>query len=373
MAVEPINLFEFEALARQRLPGDVCDFIAGGSTDEITLRRTRQVFDTIVLRPRVLVDISELDASTTVLGNRLDVPVMIAPSGFHGRVHPDGELATVRAAAEIGTVAVMSTASSYVLEDIAREATGPIWFQMQLFRDRGLTRELADRATDAGFGALCITLDSAVRAKRERNIRNDYTNPPAPNLQAVEVPADRWDGSLDPRGAGGLIDRTATWADLDWLAEWAPVPLVFKGIMTAEDSALAADHGAQAVIVSNHGARNLDTTLSTIEVLPEVVEAVGDRVEVYLDGGIMRGTDVLKALARGARAVLIGRAALWGLAVDGEAGLRTVLGILSDELKLAMAMCGRPSVGAIDAGVLAQATQYVHIAPHRRAVSIDDE
>jgi 4-hydroxymandelate oxidase len=349
----PVNIFEYEALAKERLPQAEYDFIAGGATDEVTLKRTRAVFDAIMLRPRMLVDISQRDLSTTVLGQRVAFPILLDPAGNHGRAHQDGELATARAAGAMGTVMLLSSGSSYTLEEVAKAATGPIWFQQYLYRDRGLTKLMAERTQAAGYSALCLTLDSTVRAKRERNIRNHYSNPPSPNYAGLEVQEMTWSTSSDaPRGANQLIDRAATWPYLDWLVANTPLPLVVKGIMTAEDGRQCVEHGVRGVIVSNHGARQLDTTFASIEVLPEVVEAVDGRIEVYLDGGIRRGTDVLKALALGARAVLIGRPLFWGLAVDGEAGLRAVLQMLRDELEMAMGMCGRPTIQSIDISLL---------------------
>ena len=279
---------------------------------------------------------------------------MVDPAGGHGRAHADGELATVRAAGAMGTVMILSSGSTYRLEEVAQAATGTIWFQQYLYKDQGLTQRMAHRAQEAGYSALCLTLDSTVRAKRERNIRNNYSSPSSPNYAGLEVPSEySWGLSSDaPRGVNRLIDRAATWPYIDWLADHTPLPLVVKGIMTAEDARLCAEHGVKGIIVSNHGARQLDTTFASIEVLPEVVEAVDGRCEVYLDGGIRRGTDVLKALALGARAVLIGRPLFWGLAVDGEAGVRTILQMLRDELEMAMSMCGRPTIASIDRSVL---------------------
>jgi 4-hydroxymandelate oxidase len=353
MTVAPVNIFEYEALAKARLSQAEYDFIAGGAADEITLQRTRAVFDAIMLRPRMLVDISQRDLSTTVLGQRIEFPVMVDPAGHHGRAHPDAELATARAAGAMGTVMILSSGSTYTLEEVAKAATGSIWFQQYLFKDRGLTKLMAQRAQGAGYRALCLTLDSTVRAKRERNIRHNYSNPSSPNYAGRELPDYSWSLSTDaPRGVNELIDRSATWSYLDWLADSTPLPLVVKGIMTGEDARLCVEHGVRGVIVSNHGARQLDTTFASIEVLPEVVEAVDGRLEVYLDGGIRRGTDVLKALALGARAVLIGRPLFWGLAVDGESGLRAVLQMLRDELEMAMGMCGRPTIQSIDISLL---------------------
>ena len=366
MAVGPVNIFEFQELAEQGLPKPEADFIAGGATDEITLRRTRAAFDSIMLRPRMLVDISQRDLSTTVLGQRIEFPVMLDPAGGHGRVHPDGELATARAAGAMGTVMLLSSSSTYTLEEVSAAASGPIWFQQYLYQDRGLTKAMAQRAQDAGYTALCITLDSTIRAKRERNIRNSYTSPPSPNYAGLELVEWQASGrsSDAPAAVNALINRSATWSELEWLAANTPLPLLVKGIMTGEDARLCVDHGPKALIVSNHGARQLDTTFASIEVLPEVVAAVNGRLEVYLDGGIRRGTDVLKALALGARAVLIGRPLYWGLAVDGEAGLCTVLQMLWDELDIAMGMCGRPTIDCIDISLLGTVSPLVSVLPH---------
>ena len=372
MTTGPVNIYEYEAIARERMPLSEYDFVAGGATDEITLRRTRAAFDSIMLRPRMLVDVEHRDLSTTVLGQRIPFPIMADPSGGHGRAHPEGELATARAAGAMGTVMVLSSGSTYTMEEVAEAATGPIWFQQYLFQDRGLTRLMAQRAQEAGYSALCITLDSSIRAKRERNIRNNYTGQPSPNYAGIVDMAEyRWDLSSDaPRGVNELINRAATWSELDWLAANTPLPLLVKGIMTGEDARLCAEHGVKALIVSNHGARQLDTTFSTIEVLPEVVAAVDGQVEVYMDGGIRRGTDVLKALALGARAVLIGRPLFWGLAADGEAGVRAVLEMLQDELDIAMGMCGRSTIDSIDIGLLGTVSPLASVLEQPRDIRL---
>src|ERR671923_2600994 len=239
MSSNPVNIYEYEALAKERLPQAEYDFIAGGATDEITLRRTRAVFDAIMLRPRMLVDISQPDLSTTVLGHRVAFPILLDPAGNHGRAHQEGELATARAAGAMGTVMLLSSGSSRTLEEVAKAATGPIWFQQYLYRDRALTQQMAQRAQEAGYSALCLTLDSTVRAKRERNIRNNYSNAPSPNYAGLELPDYSWSLSTDaPRGVNELVDRSATWPYLDWLADNAPLPLVVKGIMTGEDARL---------------------------------------------------------------------------------------------------------------------------------------
>ncbi len=350
----PVNIFEYESRARELLPRHEYDFIAGGATDEITLNRTRDAFDSIALRPRMLVDVSRRDLATTVLGQKIDLPIMLAPAGGHGRAHPEAEAPTARAAGAAGTVMVVSSGSTITLEEIAGASTGPIWYQQYLFNDRDLTLSMARRAAEAGYTALCLTLDATVRAKRERNIRNDYRIAPSANYVGLGLQDQAYSGGDTdaPRGILTLLDRSATWSEVERLAANTSLPLLVKGIMTAEDARLCVEHGVKALVVSNHGARQLDTTFATIEVLPEVVDAVQGRLEVYLDGGIRRGTDVLKALALGARAVLIGRPLFWGLAVGGEAGVVSVLRMLGEELEAAMSMCGCPTLADIDPSVI---------------------
>jgi 4-hydroxymandelate oxidase len=355
MAQGPINIFEYEALAKERLPKHEYDFVAGGAGDEITLRRTRGAFDSIMLRPNMLVDISEIDASTTVLGHRIPFPIMLDPAGWHGRSHPDAERATVRAAGAQGTVMTLSSGSTLTMEEVAEAATGPIWWQQYLFQDRGRTLQLVNRAQGAGYSAIVLTLDITVSAKRERDAHNGYVAPMSPNYAGwpkLEWAVDDLTSSDAPAGVASMISRKATWSEVEWLAGQTALPLIVKGIMAGEDGRASAECGAKAVVVSNHGARQIDTTFASIEVLPEVVEQVAGRIEVYFDGGIRRGTDVLKAVALGARAVMIGRPMFWGLAVDGEDGVRRVIRILRDELVMAMGMCGRPTLATVDTGLL---------------------
>ncbi len=353
MAQEPVNLFEYEEIAKARLDQGDYDFIAGGATDEITIRRTRAVFDSIMMRPRMMVDISQRDLSTTVLGQKIDVPIMLDPAGNHSAAHPEAELASAKAAGAAGTVMVVSSHASRTLEDVADVASGPLWFQQYLFKDRGLTLEMAARAEEAGYTALCLTLDAKVKPKRERNIRNDYVGPVSPNYAALDLGTHSWKFAADaPAGSMDIRDPASTWDDLEWLAGEIKLPIVVKGIMTGEDAKRSAESGAKGIIVSNHGTRYLDTTFTTIEVLPEVVEQVDGKAEVYMDGGIRRGSDIFKALALGARSVLIGRPLFWGLAVAGESGLTSVLDILRDELDATMGMCGRSTIDTIDLDTL---------------------
>ncbi len=365
MDANPVNIYEYEAIAREKLGQGEYDFIAGAATDEITLRRTRAVLDSIVMKPRMLVDISDRDLSATVLGQKISFPVLLDPAGNHSAAHPEAEIATVRAAGAAGTVMVLSAQASRTLEEVAQASSGPIWYQQYFFKDRGLTLEMARRAEEAGYSALCVTVDAKVKPKRERNIRNNYQGPASPNYDpALNVGGSNWSFGLDaPLGANDIRDLAATYDDLDWLASNTRLPVAVKGIMVAEDGYRSAEHGAKAVIVSNHGARYLDTTFATIEVLPEVVDAVGSRAEVYMDGGIRRGSDVFKALALGAKAVLIGRPLFWGLAVDGEEGVKSVLAMLRDELDATMGMCGKTTVESIDRDSIATVSPLLSLFP----------
>jgi 4-hydroxymandelate oxidase len=350
---KPINLFEFEALAKERLAKEEYDYIAGGATDEISVERNRRAYESWALRPRVLRDVSALDLSTTVVGTKVSLPVLIAPCGGHRRAHPDGELATYRAAASCGTVLAVSANANTSFEDLAKAATGHLWLQLYPFRDRELTKSWLSRAEEAGYEAICVTLDSQWRPKRERNIRNNYKRSRGPNYPKTDTAEAPRPGSS--RRAGEAADPAATWRDLEWIKSATDLPVIAKGIMTGEDAELCAQAGADALIVSNHGGRHLDNTLATIEVLSEAVAAAKGGIEVLLDGGIRRGADVVKALALGAKAVFIGRPLFWGLAVDGEAGVVRVLEILREEIEITMAKCGRPTVGSIDSTVLVKA------------------
>ena len=344
-----VNLEELQPLARQRMDKLAYDYIASGAEDEVTLRENRAAFSRIRLRPRVLVDVSRQDLSTQVLGAKLALPVLLAPVAMHRLAHPDGELATARAAAALGTVIVLSTLSTCSLEEVAHAARGPRWFQLYCFKDRDLTRGLIERAQAAGYGALCVTVDAPRLGRREADIRNGFHLPPGLTLKNLEgiggrgLPPDQM-GSALALYAATMLDRSLSWKDIAWMRSITKLPLVLKGIHTAEDARLAVEHVVDGIVVSNHGGRQLDTVPAAIELLPEVAQAVRGQVEVLLDGGVRRGTDVLKALALGAKAVLIGRPYIWGLALDGEAGVKRVLSMLKDELELAMALAGCPTI-----------------------------
>jgi len=348
----PSNLLELEELAREKLDRKAFDYFAGGAHDEVTLRENVAAYARVALHHRVLVDVSRRSAETTVLGQRVSMPVLIAPTAFHKLAHADGEVATVRAAGAQGTVMVLSSLSNTPVEEVVREATGPVWFQLYVYRDRAATEAVIARAEAAGCRALVLTVDAPLIGMRERDVRNRFALPPELSV-ANMLPAGY--GSITSReGESGLaayvaemLDPSLTWKDLAWLRSRTKLPLVLKGVVRGDDARRAVDAGVDAIVVSNHGGRQLDTSPATIDALPRVVDAVGGRCEVLVDGGVRRGTDVLKALAFGARAVLLGRPVLWGLAIDGRAGVEHVLGLLRREIDLAMALAGCANVGDI--------------------------
>lgn len=333
--MEPINLFDYEALAQQKMEKAHWDFYCGGCDDEVTLRANHTAFEHIRLRPRMLVDVSTIDMTTTVLGTPVSLPILIAPTAQHGLAHTEAERATARAAGKVGTLMVASTSSTHSLEEIAQAASGPLWFQLYVYPTLQVGEKLVRRAEAAGYKAIVVTVDLPRLGNRERDKRSGFIISFEGNF-------------VDEQEIAGRTKIPFTWDKLPWLRSITSLPILLKGILTAEDALLALEHGMDGIIVSNHGGRQLDGVLSGIEALPEVVEAVNGRCEVYVDGGIRRGTDVLKALALGARAVMVGRPILWGLAVNGERGAGHVLEILRDELELAMVLSGRPTIASID-------------------------
>jgi len=334
--MQPVNVFDFEVLAQARMEPAAWDYYQSGSDDEVTLRANRAAFERIQLRPRTLVDVSACDMRTTVLGAPVKIPIMVAPTAFHCLAHPEGECATAEGAGRAGALMVASTSSTRSLEAIANAASGPLWFQLYIAGREG-TEELVHRATDAGYRALVLTVDSPRWGHKERSIRSGFRLPS--HLRKANFPNNE--------AAEATI--ALTWESLAWLRSLTPLPLILKGILTPEDALLAVEHGVDGIIVSNHGGRQLDGVAASIEVLPEIAVAINKRCEIYLDGGIRRGTDILKALALGPRAVLIGRPALWGLAANGAEGVYRVLEILRAELELAMALAGCPILDRIDA------------------------
>jgi 4-hydroxymandelate oxidase len=332
-----LTVEDFEPLARERLPREVFDFVSGGAGDEWTLRENPRAFERWVLRPRVLRGVTEPDTSTQVLGVPLSMPVMIAPWAYQRLVHPDGELATARAAARAGTLMVVSTPAERDLEAIVAASDAPKWFQLYVVRDRAVSELMLHRAVEAGYGAVVFTVDLPVGGLRYRDLRNGFEIPPS------------------MRARGGDYDPAITWDDLAWIKEHTGLPVLVKGILTAEDAPLALEAGADGIVVSNHGGRQLDGTPASVDALPEVVQAVAGHVPVLMDGGVRRGTDVLKAIALGAAAVLVGRPAAWGLAADGEDGVVRVLEILRDELVNAMILAGCHTVSDITPAFVARA------------------
>ena len=332
-----------EEEARLRLPAGVFDYIAAGAGDEATCAANVAAWEALELWPHVLRDVSSVTTATTVLGRPVSMPVLVAPTAMHRLVCPEGELATARAAAAAGTVYVLSMTATTSLEEVARAVpSGRRWLQLYMQVDRGLTRELCRRAAAAGYEALCVTVDSPVVTRLPRFEGGVFAVPadlPLPNLDVVSP------GSGD-RELAGLVagfDAAVTFDDLGLFREWSGLPVVVKGVVRGDDARRCIDAGAAAVSVSNHGGRQLDTCVATARAVPWVVDAVGGDGEVYVDGGIRRGVDVLKALALGARAVLAGRLVVWGLAAGGERVARGVLGELGEQLERALAQCGASS------------------------------
>jgi len=338
--LDPINVFDYESLAQNKMDPAHWDFINGGSDDEVTLRSNRSSIERIRLRPRVLVDVSAnaLDTRTSVLGTPVSIPLLVAPTALQCLAHPEGECATAQAAGRADTLMIAGTTSTRSLEEIAQAASGPLWFQLYVYPSLQYAEKLVHRAESAGYRAIVLTVDLPTLGNREKDRRNNVEIPPPPFIEANFI-------GLEKEGQEWV---TLTWESLSWLRSITSLPILLKGILTEEDALLAIDHGIDGIIVSNHGGRQLDTALASIEALPEIVEAVAGRCEVYFDGGIRRGTDILKALALGAHAVLVGRPVLWGLAVNGADGASHVLEILRGELELAMALSGRPTLDSID-------------------------
>jgi 4-hydroxymandelate oxidase len=333
-----------EEEARGRLPEAVYDYVAGGAGDERTPAENLEAWKRVWLRPRAMVDVSQVACGIELLGRRLAVPVLLAPVAAHALLHPGGELATARAAAAAGTVFTLSTRATADLADVAA-AGGPRWFQLYVQRDRAVTERILRRAGEHGYEAIVLTVDLPVAGRRERELRHgDLPLPPGAGL------ADHLGGPAvgGPKPLAGW-DPVLRWADVAWARDTAGVPVLVKGVLTAEDAVAAVDAGAAGVIVSNHGGRQLDGVVPTAVALPEVAAAVGDRVPVLADGGIRDGADVVRALALGARAVLIGRPYAWGLATGGEAGVRRVLEALGDDVARALALVGCATPAAVGA------------------------
>ncbi len=348
-ALAAVALPEFEAIARERMHPSAYDYLAGGAWDEISLADNEAAWRHYRLRPRVLVDVGRVDPGTTLLGAPVAFPVAIAPMAVHGLAHPLGEVATARGAATAGIPFTLSTMSSRTIEEVAEGApAGRRWFQLYAQATTDQSRALVERAAAAGYEAIVLTVDLPILGYRERDRRNGFELAvPLGNFGAAPAgPSHRPDASgyavLDEPGK-----RTLAWADLATIRSWSTLPLVLKGILTAEDAVLAAEHGVDAIVVSNHGARQLDRVVTPIDVLEGIVAAVAGRTEVWADGGVRRGLDIAIALALGARGVLVGRPILWALAAGGQAGVERALAILREEFEIALALLGAPTVAGI--------------------------
>jgi 4-hydroxymandelate oxidase len=347
-AAEIFNLFDFEGVARQRIPHPAYEYIAGGAADEITLRWNREAFNAVAIRPRVLVDIERIDTSVELFGQRLAFPVLLAPTAFHRLVHSDGEVETARGASAGEALFVVSSLSTRRVEDISRAMTQPWYFQLfDIGRGRReFLMGLLETLKATGCRGLVVTADAPVTGVRNRSERAHFSLP-----EDFETPY--YPHRTARKQVGGLpVSGSSTWADLAWLRSKTALPIMLKGVLHEEDAKLAVKAGMDGIIVSNHGGRELDTVPATITVLPRIIKAVRNRVPVLLDGGVRRGTDVLKALALGARAVLIGRPYLYGLSVGGAAGVAQVLGILRREFEMAMKLSGCRTLAEIDRAVI---------------------
>ncbi len=337
--MRPINVRDYEALAREVMHPAAWAYLSAGSDDETAHRENSAAFGRMRLLPRMLRGVDSADLRTKVLGTPVEAPILVAPMGVHRLANAEGECATVRAVGSVGSLMAVSTVSSQSLEEISASAQRPLWFQLYVYRSRPFAERLVLRAERAGYRALVLTVDSPRWGRKERFLRVEQTLPPEMervSLDEEDLPEEEFEPAA------------LSWEDVTWIRSLTGLPLVLKGILHPEDAVLAVEHGVAGIVVSNHGGRQLDGTLASVEALPAVVEAVGGRAEVYLDGGIRCGTDVLKALALGARAVFVGRPVLWGLAVNGEAGARHVLEMLRDELEGAMVLAGQPGVERLD-------------------------
>ncbi|KAH0455670.1 hypothetical protein IEQ34_015702 [Dendrobium chrysotoxum] len=348
--MEITNVSEYEAAAKEKLPKMVFDYYATGADDQWTLKENREAFSRILFRPRILIDVSRIDLTTTVLGHKISMPIMLAPSAMHKMAHPEGENATARAASAAGTIMTLSTFSTSSFEEVSSTGSGIRFFQLYVLKDRNVVAQLVRRAERANFKALVLTVDTPVPGHREADVKNRFVLPPSlifKNFEGLDL------GKMETNDSGiasyfvNQIDRSLSWKDIKWLQTITSLPILVKGVLTQEDARLAIQNGVASIIVSNHGARQLDYVPATITALEEVVKAVEGRVPVFLDSGIRRGTDVFKALALGASGVFVGRPVVFSLAVDGEAGVRKMLQMLRDELELTMALSGCTSLKEI--------------------------
>ncbi|WOK97566.1 peroxisomal (S)-2-hydroxy-acid oxidase GLO4 isoform X2 [Canna indica] len=363
MEEDPVNLREFQELAKRKLPKMSYDYISGGAEDQFTLRENVEAFQRIMLRPRILVDVSKIDTSSTLLGHKMSSPILVAPTGSQQLAHPDGELATARAAAACNTIQVLSFASDYTLEEVASSCDAVRFFQLYVFKGRDVAAAVVQRAERNGYKAIVLTADTPRLGRREADIKNKLIIPMNRNVEGLmSVDIHTTGGSGLEAFASKTLDPSLSWKDIEWLKSITRLPIIVKGVLTAEDAIKAVEVGVSGIIVSNHGARQLDYTPATITVLEEVVKAVSGSVPVLLDGGVRRGTDVFKALALGAKAVMIGRPVVYGLAAKGEDGVKRVITMLQKELELTMALAGCPTLKDI--------TRNHVMVPHQKPRSL---
>lgn len=337
------NIFEMEAMAKERIPRANWDYIAGGVDNEWTLRRNREMFDKVIFRPRMLANTEKMDLSTELFGTKIATPILTAPSAGHQQAHPDGEIATAKAAAARGTIICLSINSSFTPEKVAAATPAAKWWQLYMREDLDSSRDRVEQAMKAGFKAIVFTVDGPYNSHRERLLRGRIRSTAPPGMTTRRRAAEPHPYGLEP-----VLVHKLDWTFLATLKTWARVPVLVKGILTPEDAALAVKHGADGIVVSNHGGRYLDYAPSSIEVLPEIVQSVGGRIPILIDSGFRRGTDVLKALAIGAKAVMIGRPVFWGLGSFGQAGVEKVLQLMTTELALAMGLSGKATLASLD-------------------------
>jgi len=347
-----VNLADFEALAKEALEKPVYDHLAGGADDEWTLKENLTAWSRIRLLPKVLKDVTQGDLSTTVLGESISMPVILAPVACHGLFHVDGEYAVARAAAKAGTIFTVSTGASYSLEEVSRIAAGSRWFQLYAYQDRAITRGLVKRAEAAGYKAICLTVDTPVSGRRERDLRNGFIRPRRFIYKTLgDIGFKNIALNLDEEQllafSAKALTVALTWDYLEWLRSLTSLPFLLKGILTKEDAVRAVSLGVEGIVVSNHGGRQLDGCPAAIDVLEGIADAVNGQSEILVDGGVRRGTDVLKALALGARAVMVGRPYVYGLAVNGEKGVTQVIELLREEFKVALGLVGCSRVSEI--------------------------
>ncbi|KAM0956266.1 hypothetical protein ACFX2A_025059 [Malus domestica] len=345
MASEPVNVNEYQELARQALPKMYYDYYTGGAEDQHTLKENVEAFRRITLRPRILVDVSRVDMSTTVLGYKISAPIMLAPTAMHQLAHPEGEVATARAAAACNTIMILSYMSTCTVEEVASSCNAVRFFQIYVYKRRDISAQMVRRAEKNGYKAIVLTADTPRLGRREADIKNKMVAPQLRNFEGlISTEVDSDEGSNLEAFAKGTFDASLCWEDIGWLKSITNLPILIKGVLTHEDARKAMEVGVAGIVVSNHGARQLDYTPATISVLEEVVHAVGGKIPVLFDGGIRRGTDVFKALALGAQAVLVGRPVVYGLAANGKRGVKRVIEMLKDEFELTMALSGCPSI-----------------------------